>query len=145
MISQRIKEQLVVPEDCMDIDETLESLVNIAKYIANTDLTSTVIDRARIRSIRTVVDLFENYVNQRETIETKTTSWKRGDVLIRNKRVGIIHSVRDTGYDIVIGPACLYSETCWKSDPRLTKWTKIGSIGTRCTDRAITEYFGYER
>jgi len=65
--------------------------------------------------------------------------WKRGDVLKKGKKFGVIHTVRDEGYDIVVGPALLYSEKNWTSDPFLEEWEKVNSLGQNCTDDEIRE------
>jgi hypothetical protein len=64
--------------------ECMDSIVFNANNIKNSDLTSTMISNARILSLRTLINVFEEYTKKRE--ELYVEGWK-ADRAIRGKLI----------------------------------------------------------
>lgn len=56
--------KIVVQEGIQDLAECQASIMTLGRTIGDSDMTSTFINEQRLLSMRTILDLFENYNNQ---------------------------------------------------------------------------------
>lgn len=72
-------ENIPTIEGCQSLEECRESMLQIAQRIKN-DVSSTMINRARIESMKSLLDLFSGYVDIME-IENKKDAPNYGELL----------------------------------------------------------------